>query len=164
MLVVLDINGVLCETATRRRAYHYGVEAACQARKKLVFLRPSLSQFLEFLFANYEVAVWTSCPYFSAMPLVEAIFTPMQIAQLQFIFTRVNCELMRNYGSRKNLQAIWQLYPRYNAQNTLLLDDDAAKIVQLENWIEVPKYIATTDNSKNDTVLVDIINHLSNQQ
>lgn len=138
MLIILDLNGVLCATAPLRRRLSSDPDRV--ARNKQVFFRPFLHEFLEFLFARYDVAVWTSCPYFSAYPLVETLFTRDQILALKFIYTRNNCDLTSNYGSRKNLQAVWDMYPQYDRHNTLLLDDDFAKVVQVEQWMSVPKF------------------------
>lgn len=147
LLVILDLNGTLCSTSfrtcekTRARPYDG------QARKKYYWLRPGLQAFLDALFqSGAQVAVWTSCPARNAEPLTRAVFGSYY-EQLAFVFGREQCTLVQDgcYGSQKDLQRVWHMYPRhmypqFHAANTVLVDDSVEKVVQHANYVPIDEY------------------------
>ena len=48
----------------------------CRLRDCVVFLRPGLSEFLEFLFQNFEVIIWTSMKKRRALDVLKFVLGP----------------------------------------------------------------------------------------
>jgi TFIIF-interacting CTD phosphatase-like protein len=125
-LIVVDLNGVLL-LSTHKPHLYPRIKPDGAARSKKVYLRPHSHDFLRYLFANYRVAVWTSNIKANADAIVALLFTPEQIQQLQFVWTREQCVEGPNYTSFKHLSKIFS--EQYNATNVLIVDDSADKIV-----------------------------------
>lgn len=89
---------------------------------------------------------------------------------LEFLWTQDQCKVLPALpGSfkpqfTKDLNNVWQQFPSFNAENTLIFDDSAQKInLHPENHIHVPEF-TVTDHSVNhcqDTVLYDLAVKLS---
>lgn len=127
-LVVVDLNGVLL-LSTHKPHLYPRVKPDGTARSKKVYFRPHSRDFLRYLFATYRVAVWTSNIKANADAIVALLFSPEQIEQLEFVWAREQCVEGPNYTSFKHLERVFEQYPQYNANNVLIVDDSADKIV-----------------------------------
>lgn len=83
-LVVLDLNGTLCHTEYNGRHGDYHVQ------RKAVTERPFLHTFLDHVFANYEVAVWTCNSERYANELVRKLFG-RRAAGVRFVWNQTHC-------------------------------------------------------------------------
>lgn len=94
-----------------------------------IFARPYLQEFLDYLFKNFNVAVFTAADKEYAYAIIKKfILCPGTRGnrKLDFIFTRYHFEQGINlYEKAKPLDMIWSVYSRqgYKPDNTYIIDD-----------------------------------------
>ncbi|KAJ3217242.1 hypothetical protein HDU67_008264 [Dinochytrium kinnereticum] len=178
ILLVLDLNGTLIDrlvTSTDKALARQNPLCPLVPDFHLngarVYLRPYLDRFLDDLFQEFKVAVWTSATTKNSVPLVQNIFGK-RCKQLAFHWDRSRCDLVSEignpYGSVKNLEKVW-LDSTVNAggiwseKNTLLIDDTPRKSTETpQNLLWLPTYAASnlTINFDHDTTLLCVSAYL----
>jgi hypothetical protein len=123
----------------------YGVEMT-------VFERPGLQQFLDFAFANFNVAILTH----SLMPYAEQIVRALVLNKpgrhLTFFLDRtyIDEQQASSYGGLKNLDYLLKVNPRPNGWskcNTFILDDNFEVCkTNVGNCLTLPKFRLATVN------------------
>ena len=93
----------------------------------IVFERPGLQKFLDFLFKNFNVSVWTAASKDYALFIVDKIVLQNKPERhLEWIFFSYHCDISKKLlkGS-KDLNILWELYKisGYSKENTIILDD-----------------------------------------
>lgn len=142
-LIILDLNGILISrkfldekissTSTDDR------DNSEIVGKFRIWKRPGCDSFLDFLFSKFEVAVFSSITRPNIEMTVKYIFGE-KISQLKFIYNQNNCVKIsklvdnedvnkRDITFCKNLQIVWNAFPEYNENNTLIIDDSPEKMV-----------------------------------
>ena len=142
MLVILDLNGTLADIYnTRYKHIPHGIQPSAIHREQAIFLRPYLREFLDFLFENVDVAIWTSRMRHNAMAVIKALFTPEEIRKLKFIRTRQDCEIFEDLTSVKDLSKVV-----YNEGHIVMIDNDESKIKLTSN----ARFIGVTEFKAGD--------------
>lgn len=120
-----------------------------------VSVRPGLSEFLRFVFANFRVGIWTAAKKRYAHDVLQRILTPMQYRSLAFVFTRKECAWSRSYtGPVKPVYRLLELLPNVDLSQTVLCDDNpAATEAFAENTVLVQPYDALQMNADIDQEL-----------
>lgn len=126
-LVVLDMNGVLCYTDYDGLTYGpksvHRLESDFKVRRKHVFVRPYIHTALSHLFANYDVAVWTSNGDSYALPIIQNCLGHYA-KELKFLWTAKDCDVDSGTGViTKNLDKI----SGYRPSDIVLIDDTPSK-------------------------------------
>ncbi|KAI8096921.1 HAD-like domain-containing protein [Halteromyces radiatus] len=116
-LLILDLNGTL---VSRTKGSHS------------LYSRPYLEPFLDYIFDNFSVMVWSSATYKNVDKMCE-IFGKHR-KNLILIWTRSNFGLSEADYNRKvitikDLELVWKELPKYNAKNTILMDDSPEKTI-----------------------------------
>ncbi len=91
-----------------------------------IYARPHLDKFLDYLFANFNVAIMTAAEKDYALFIIENFILTKPERKLDFIFFRYQVELSREiYGGVKDLRVIWDLFQvsGFTKQNTIIIDD-----------------------------------------
>jgi TFIIF-interacting CTD phosphatase-like protein len=91
-----------------------------------IYARPHLDKFLDYLFANFNVAIMTAAEKDYALFIIENFILTKPERKIEFIFFRYQVELSREiYGGVKDLRIIWDLFQvsGFTKQNTIILDD-----------------------------------------
>jgi hypothetical protein len=99
-----------------------------------------VESFLNFLFVNFDVAVWSSAMRHNVNNVINDALTPEQKNSLKFIFSQSECNVVSPHPDpevvkknpkkdllEKPLAKVWAQYPQYTAENTLLIDDSKLK-------------------------------------
>ena len=130
-LIMLDLNGILID-----RKYGKELKANNKCSKVgnfLVWKRPFLDEFIDFLFEHYDVAIWSSVKLWNIQQLVAFIFGDKE-RKLKLIWSQDQCEAVENPNINskkplflKNLSYLWEMFPQYDQTNTLLIDDSDDK-------------------------------------
>jgi hypothetical protein len=158
LLIILDMNGVL---VFRKR------------RTKTFTPRPNLYPFLDYLFANHHVMIWSSGMPENVERTIREALSDVQREKLLAVWSRDKLRIPGPFFGQKvqvykQLSWIWQdpdiqrHAPQggWNQSNTVLIDDSLEKAAaEPHNLIEVDEF----DNSlaqKNNTTLLDVIVHL----
>ena len=134
----------------------------------IIFERPGLQKFLNFLFKNFNVSVWTAASKDYALFIIDKIILKNKPERkLDWIFFSYHCDLSRKLlkGS-KDLSILWDLYKitGYSSENTIIIDDyDEVYNTQKKNCIVALPFEFDESNSEQDTYLEKLqeILHLS---
>jgi TFIIF-interacting CTD phosphatase-like protein len=126
----------------------------------IVFHRPHLQEFLDYLFENFNVSVWTAASKDYALFIIEKIILRgIDKRQLDYIFFIYHGEVSRKLtNNTKNLSMLYNQFKltNYNKNNTLIIDDyDEVYNTQPQNCIRVSEFFI--ENKKKDTQLLDLI-------
>ncbi|KAG9303883.1 hypothetical protein G9A89_005793 [Geosiphon pyriformis] len=160
-LIILDLNGTLLYRKYPNR----------------IFARPHLHEFLDYIFAHFEVMVWSSAQPRNVRIMVEYVFSPQYIKKLIDVWTRDDFGLSeKEYNQKsltlKDLRKVWgglnksehgrNKRPRcWDQTNTLLIDDSDLKAqLQPYNAIHLSEYGEILQESGHDRELKDILPYL----
>ncbi len=94
----------------------------------LVFERPGLQQFLDYLFSNFTVCVWTAATKDYAAFIIDKILLSKPGRKLDHVFVHYHCKKSKKrYGKRhpKELKMLIDHYklPNMNVKNCVIIDD-----------------------------------------
>jgi len=129
-----------------------------------VFERPGLQEFLDWLFKNYNVSVWTAASKDYALFVIDKIVLQKPERKLDYIFFSYHCDLSnaKKAGS-KDLTTLWDIFslPGYTKDNTVILDDyDEVHNTQPGNCIVALPFEFTAEKSHEDGFLKELQSHL----
>ena len=127
----------------------------------IVFERPHLQEFLDFLFSNFKVSVWTAASKDYAMFIIkEVIQNGRDDRKLEWVFFSYHCDISKKLtGKSKNLEILETEFklPDYSFEKTLILDDyDEVYKTQPSNCILVEAFEYTSEKSSKDNNLKKI--------
>lgn len=128
----------------------------------IIFERPYAQDFLDWLFANYDVSVWTAASKDYALFIIEHILLKKPGRQLQYILFSHQCDLSKqNFnGNSKNLKMIFDKFklPGFNKDNTIIIDDlDEVYNSQPKNAIHIKEFEILDEGSEYDKELKNTI-------
>jgi TFIIF-interacting CTD phosphatase-like protein len=165
MNVLLDLDQTLISAEETRT---YDLEKNGTKSKKfkyhnmedyyVVFERPGVQPFLDFLFKNFNVSVWTAASKDYAIYVIDKIvLAGKSERKLDYIFFSYHCDVSSDLkkGS-KDLSVLWDIYkiPGYTPDNTIIIDDyDEVCNTQTNNCIPAPPFEYTSKDSPDDDYL-----------
>ena len=132
----------------------------------MVYSRPYLQEFLDYIFKNFNVSIWTAASKDYALFIIEKIILDKKVdRKLDFIFFSYHCDISKKTKKySKELCTLWDIHklPGYSSKNTVIIDDFKTDVhkSQPNNCIISPPFKFTKDGSENDTFLKDIIPQL----
>ncbi|KAF2280383.1 HAD-like protein [Westerdykella ornata] len=163
-LIVLDLNGTLIHRPSRNRPTY-------------MIARPFLKPFLQYLFENFHVMVWSSAMPTNVNKIVKNVLDEELQSRLVAAWARDTFGLPtgdyhQNVQVYKDLRLIWdkeeiqkhhpghQAGQRFGQHNTILLDDSKLKAhAQPHNLIEIPEFTATKEQMGSD-ILREVAGYL----
>jgi len=124
----------------------------------LIFERPHLQYFLDYLFANFNVSIWTAASKDYALFIIDKfIIKGKPERKLDFIFFSYHCDISKRYkNASKDLSMLWDVYKidGYNKNNTFIIDDyDEVYETQPDRCIISPRFEFQSENSQYDNFL-----------
>lgn len=171
--VVLDLDNTLIsaealedfpfdkgnETKMRDKALHFAIHNMDDYY--IIFERPHLQHFLDWLFKNYNVSIWTAATKDYALFIVKEIILNHKNRKLDYIFFSYHCDISKKkFKSTKDLRLLWDTFqiPNYNSKNTILIDDLEPTIEpQQDNAILIKSFEILEDKSEDDNELMKVI-------
>jgi TFIIF-interacting CTD phosphatase-like protein len=133
----------------------------------MVFSRPYLQKFLDYIFKNFNVSIWTAATKDYALFIINKIILQNRPnRKLDYIFFLYHCkwsESINNIHNSKKLSILWDIYklPNYNINNTIILDDnDKIYESQKNNCIIAHPFEFTEKGSQHETFLKNLIPQL----
>lgn len=111
-----------------------------------IFERPYLQFFLDFLFANFIVSIFTAADKDYALFIADNIILPKNKPErhLKYLFYGYASGLSENYyKSPKDLRLLWDVFeiPEFQPCNTVIIDDlDDVYKANPDNTIPAPKF------------------------
>lgn len=132
-----------------------------------IYARPHLDEFLDYIFANFNVSVFTAADKDYALHIVEKfIYKNHPERRLKFFFYRYHVEWShRAYGGVKNLQIIWNMFklPGFYPCNTVIIDDldqvyktNPFNTLPIKAFYVVDDYGEYNPNASSDTSLLEM--------
>jgi len=138
-LIILDLNGILVHRVfekDRSKDQMNGVNGKDCVREGnfIIRKRPGCDEFLDSIFARAEVGIWSSAMKHNVIPMAKYIMGD-HYKDLLFIWDKDDCEKIKAVveGEQptfaKNLRTVWDKYPCFNEDNTIIIDDSEAKMI-----------------------------------
>jgi hypothetical protein len=129
----------------------------------ITFERPCVQEFLTWLFATYNVCVWTAASKDYAMFVIDkVIFSGHPERKLQWVFWSYHCDLSKDiFGSSraKDLRLFYEKMklPGMREDNVIIIDDnDNVHKAQIEKCIHITPFDFLDNKSEKDRVLLEI--------
>lgn len=131
----------------------------------IIFERPHLQEFLDYLFANFNVSIWTAATLDYALFIIDNIILKDKERKIDYIFYYYHCKLGENkYGDGyKHLDLLFKTFKLkgYNKSNTLIIDDlKDVYDTQPCNCINIDEFEFTDDGSEKDNALDVVLDKL----
>ena len=133
-----------------------------------VVQRPGLQKFLDFLFENFNVSVWTAATKSYALWIINKYLTPPgSNRQLQYILWNEHCDMCENKYKAdvcKDLSIFWRVYgiSGFDETNTIIIDDNHMKVWNSQecNCLLIRPFEAYDLACKDDDDLERVEDHL----
>ena len=131
----------------------------------IIFERPGLQTFLDYLFKNFNVSVWTAASKSYALFIIDSIILQNNPdRELKYILFDYHCDISKkNEKCAKKLDMLWDYYDasEFNENNTIIFDDNIdVYIGQTENCLIAKPFEFEHNGSENDNFLEIIRNVL----
>jgi TFIIF-interacting CTD phosphatase-like protein len=121
----------------------------------LVFERPGLQEFLDYLFENFRVIVWTAATKSYAAFIIEKIILQKQTRDLEYAFVHYHCKRSKKRYGANNPKNLIMLMDKYkiqgmNRKNTIIIDDHPdVKAKNHTMCIPAPEFLALNEDTLN---------------
>ena len=131
----------------------------------VIFCRPGLQKFLDYLFKNFNVSVWTAASKDYALFIIEKlVLAGRPERKLDYVFFSYHCKISNKLkNGSKDLSILWDIYKLdgYTKQNTYILDDyDEVYNTQPDNTLIAPPFYFTDKDSEQDDFLHNLVSKL----
>ena len=124
-----------------------------------VFQRPFLQEFLDYIFDNFNVSIFTAADEDYAVFILEHFILTKPERRIVYFLHNKSSELSEKlYNSPKDLRLLWDIFnlPGVKKSNTLIIDD--LKEVADSNpdiIIKAPKFDLVVDKKQNTCIMSD---------
>lgn len=126
----------------------------------IVYERPGLQDFLDFLFNNFSVSIWTAASKDYAIFIIDKIILKKPGRKIDYVFFSYHCGLSkRKMKHSKDLRMLSDKFDikDYSKDNTIILDDyDEVFNTQPKQCIIAIPFEFTQSGSENDNFLKKI--------
>lgn len=131
----------------------------------IVFERPNLQSFLDWLFQTFNVSIWTAASKDYALFVIKHIVLKKPNRSLDYILFSHQCDLSKLIfnGDTKNLRLLFEVFKMdgYDGSNTLIIDDlDTVYYSQPDNCINIKEFNILDSGSEKDNELENVKNKL----
>jgi len=122
----------------------------------IIFERPHLQPFLDYLFANFDVSVWTAASKDYALFIIDKIILTKPDRHLDWVFFSYHCDLSkREKGSSKDLSMLGEDgfgLKGYSSRKWFLIDDNdgVSAANGLDNCVQAKQFEFTDKRSEKD--------------
>lgn len=132
----------------------------------VVFERPGLQEFLDYLFDNFNVSIWTAASKDYALYIIDNIIIQGKSdRKLDWAFFSYHCDISkREKDASKSLEMFWDKYKMqgYTKDNTIIVDDHPEVYeTQPDNCVKAAVFEFTHDDSHEDDYLKRLQKSLS---
>lgn len=116
--------------------------------------RPGVQKFLDFIFKNFNVSVWTAASKDYALFVIQKVILKKSDRTLDFILYGNHCDYSKEKSECiKQLNQLFHLH-QYNSTNTLIIDDNKNVLEKQSNIvIPVKPFQFFKKDSDKDTIL-----------
>jgi hypothetical protein len=168
--IILDLDNTLIHSVAINQLnsiqyYWKDKGTALSMGDYVTFKRPYLEEFLDFIFKNFNVGVFTAASGDYAREIVWKFIQNVPGRKIDFLLYNLeNSKKIYGQGTMKKLNYIWDylnIYDYYPC-NTILIDDNLyVKQSNYYNTLSVHPFMVFDINSEHDDVLLEIIGILN---
>ena len=130
----------------------------------VVFERPHVQEFLDYLFENFNVSVWTAATKDYALFVVSNVILVKPERKLDLLLFSYHCRWSeKNNNGHKGLKTIWDdiKIPGYDETNTYIIDDlPEVNEIQPGNSIRIEPFDISKKDSEHDDELLKVADKL----
>lgn len=125
--------------------------------------RPGVQDFLDFIFKHFNVSVWTAASKEYALFVIKSVILTKPERKLDYICFSYHCDLSRQRtGCIKQLNNQFYHFPKYNPDNTLIIDDNQNVLTKQLGGVEpIKPFDFFAKGSERDKALHKIMKKLS---
>jgi len=127
----------------------------------IVFERPGLQKFLDYIFKHFNVSIWTAASKDYALFIIEHMILRKSGRKLDWIFFSYHCDISKKHkGKSKDLTVLTDIFklPGYTQENTIILDDyDEVYKTQPTMCVAAKPFEYSDVGSENDKYMYQLI-------
>lgn len=131
----------------------------------IIFERPHVQGFLDFLFKHFNVSVWSAGTKDYVLFIIKNVIQTSPTRKIYTILHYDHCQMSSKFypDTPKDLRFLYNIMKGYNQYNTFIIDDlDEVYMSQPSNCIQVPRFDLESDPYNiGDNALVILQNNLS---
>ena len=153
--IILDLDNTLVYTVDiNKKKYKNSFKYTELPDEYIIFWRPGLEKFLDWLFENFHVSVWSAGSKEYVDFIVNKILEKNG-RRVDYVLNSDNCEVSQEYFGHdkiKDLKLLWDVYDLqgFGPYNTLIIDDLYKNIKNnTHNSLRIKKFV-TSDSSRHD--------------
>lgn len=143
--IILDLDNTIISSLTPEQVQPDGFRGYDMEGTYFTYERPGLQEFLDFLFENYEVAVWTAASKSYAIFIVKHIILQNKPnRKLKFLLYNYHGDLSSQFSQcPKDLKLIFKTFLEFTSENTIIIDDcNEVVAAQQQNSYHIPPFQA----------------------
>ena len=128
-----------------------------------VIARPHLDVFLDYIFSNFKVAVWTAASQMYALSIIQQFIMNKPGRDLEFIlFDYHNEHSMKHGKGTKDLEFLRSPYYGISGYDNMVILDDYDEVLKVnpKNSIKAPFFDFKSRTSHNDSWMLRVIPRL----
>ena len=128
-----------------------------------IFERPNLQRFLDYIFKNFKVSVWTAASKDYALFIIENVILKKPSRSLEWIFYSYHCEISEKLTkSSKNLTVLSNKFDIDDFKGDIFIFDDNEDVYnsQPDRCLIAKPFFFTDEESEHDDYLTQVIRML----
>lgn len=162
--ILLDLDGTLIYSLRKdkiKQQQFSWFNVKPMSTNSSVIERPHLQSFLDFVFKNFNVSIWTAAQEKYAMWIIKHFILIKHNRKLHYLLHNEHTKAsMKLYNAPKDLRLIYEVLklPHFNQYNTYIIDD-LVQVCQFQKpqCLNVQPFEAT---DKNDNALLKVMQTL----
>ncbi len=158
--VVLDLDSTVISSLRPDVPQPKGLTGYNMDDEYIVYERPKLQEFLDYLFANFHVGVWTAASKDYGLFIVEEILIQRKLErEVEFFLFDYHGDISEQTlgGCPKNLKLLWDTLDGPTPENTVIIDDyEEVYLSQMCNAYPIHPFKADHPKATQDKELVEL--------
>eukprot|EP00510_Aplanochytrium_minuta_P000542 CAMPEP_0184012876 /NCGR_PEP_ID=MMETSP0954-20121128/4690_1 /TAXON_ID=627963 /ORGANISM="Aplanochytrium sp, Strain PBS07" /LENGTH=276 /DNA_ID=CAMNT_0026292981 /DNA_START=411 /DNA_END=1241 /DNA_ORIENTATION=- len=131
IVVVLDLNGLFVERIRGNFPSDSPLKKK-RTKKLMIYFRPHHKDFIDLLFKNFDIVIWSSARQGNIDDMIAALFTNKQKKKVKMVYNQDHCTYIGDHPDVPNkplfLKELSRLWEKFGTpKNTLMLDDSPLK-------------------------------------
>ncbi len=156
-LIILDLDSTIICSLKPNEKQPKGLKGYNMDDQWIVYERPHLRKFLEYLFKHYNVGVWTAASKDYGQFIITNIIEKYG-GKLKFYLFDHHEEMTRS-NCIKDLKLVKMLFPEFG-EPTIIDDNPQVYACQMNNSFPIKPFMADSPNATQDTSLLELIDKL----
>jgi TFIIF-interacting CTD phosphatase-like protein len=128
----------------------------------IIFERPDVQEFLDYLFENFDVSIWTAASKDYALFIIKNIILTKPNRKLKYILFSYHCDISKKFYKKKSkkLDLMWDFFSLdgFLSDNTIIIDDlKEVHDTQPNNCIHIKAWEILDNDSDKDNELMTTV-------